>query len=135
MATTKVDCLRKVREEREKWIVEEDKPFSEFIINNELMDICNGVIPYFYRTNHSRALYHISGVSVPNYFKQNLYKDLEDHIQSLSKNVMEEFESYIITALGSTKGISSWEDFQKKFEYEVFDYEANKKKQQIVNQS
>lgn len=133
MATTAVDCLRKIREERENWILEADKPFSEFIINNELIDICNGVIPYFYRTNHSRALYHISGVSVPNYFKQNLYKDLEDHVLSLSEDVMEEYGNYIITALASTKDISSWEDFQKKFEYEVFDYEKNKEEQQITD--
>jgi hypothetical protein len=56
MATNKPDYLYTIRQEREKWMLEEEKTFAAFIFNNEIMDISYGVIPYFYRKSESTWL-------------------------------------------------------------------------------
>lgn len=46
-ASSKQDVLVKIRQERMKTFMDSEKGIQDFIIENELMDLVNGVIPYF----------------------------------------------------------------------------------------
>lgn len=70
MAHQKGDVIADIRTEREKTIVGKAHKIKDFIVQNELIDLTNGVIPYFYRTNKNDHLYHISGAYLSHFFKR-----------------------------------------------------------------
>lgn len=109
------NILALIRSEREQAILPEEQVFKNFIIENEIVDLSNGVIPYFFRKSNSSAIYHASGVSRPGFFKKTLMEEMSEHLNTLSLESLNEDCEFIDRALNSTANIESWEDFSIKF--------------------
>lgn len=129
IALRKEDVIAKIREERKKTITEKEQPFAHFIIENELLDITNGIVPYFYRTNKNNHLYHASGAYRENFFDCSLWDEVYAHIMNLSdaEETIQTDREFIATALKSTAGIVTFEDFKKKFNFKSFDFSEKAK--------
>ncbi|WP_370932068.1 hypothetical protein [Bartonella sp. DGB1] len=84
---------------------------SEFISNNEIMDLNEGMIPYFYRNNQDRNLYHISGAVVKNADEKNLKDELIEYIDRLPE--VESLMVYIQKAYDSVRSLKTVEDLQQ----------------------
>ena len=121
------DYLANITSERKQTIMSDQKPYQDFIIENEISDICNGVIPYFYRSSQSNSLYHISGAYRENVFQENVFDSISKEIINLSKNELNEDLNFIDRALRSTSNIFTWDDFRTRFNFPLFDYEAHAK--------
>lgn len=122
VAERKGDILSDIKKERKTTILDQEKPFEDFIIECEMIDLCNGVIPYFYRKYSNRNLYHSSG-TFENFFETSLKQQIIDHINYISLETIEDDCKFIDRALQSTAGINNFNDFQKKFNFAVYDYE------------
>jgi lantibiotic modifying enzyme len=126
VAIKKGNSLSQIRIELNE-LTQESEPFKRFIIENEVIDMCNGVIPYFYRSSLNNALYHASGCSINDFFKDDIFVDFTKHLESLNENVVEPDLEFIERALKSTAGITTWDDFKGKFGYPEFDYDNSLK--------
>ncbi|MGI2262336.1 DUF4135 domain-containing protein [Candidatus Cardinium hertigii] len=125
IASRNGDIIEKIKKERKVTIIGKQKFFENFIIENELLDIVNGVIPYFYRSNKNNNLYHASGSSRKNFFDISLLNEVHTHIMNISdkeEDVKSDCE-FIERALNSTSGINTFEDFKNRFSFAVFDFE------------
>lgn len=115
------DGLYNIRNEINN-LTEENEAFKPFIIENEITDLCNGVVPYFYRSNKSKSLYHISGVFKNNFFDEDLFSEFENHIQKFQYEDIENDIEFIKKSLESTRGLKNWDEFKKRFDYPEFDF-------------
>lgn len=120
------DVIGKIKKERKSTITGKEKFFENFIIENELLDIVNGVIPYFYRSNKDNSLYHASGSCRENFFDRSLLDEIHTHVMSVSDKE-EDIKvdcAFIERALNSTTGIHTFQDFKERFNFAVFDFEG-----------
>lgn len=86
-----------------------------------LIDICNGVIAYFYRKYDDTGLYHSSGSYCKNFFQKTLMEEIFNHINKLTLEDLEKELEFIKKALLSTAGIKDFQDFKKKFNFKTFE--------------
>ena len=120
----KNDILNRIRSERLKTILKDEKKIRDFIIENEFTDLVNGVIPYFYRSSWDKSIYHASGAFRTNFFKTNLIEDIIQHINNLNNHHIDRELDFISIALNSTAGIKNWDDFKSRFKFREFDFES-----------
>lgn len=113
------NILSIIRDERETLLKDIEPSKRRFIIENEIGDLCIGVIPYFYRKINSTDLYHTSGASYPDFFKSNQLTDIVQHIENLSLDDIPGDISFIEKALLSTACLDTWDDFAKKFNFPI----------------
>lgn len=121
------NMLANIRLEREALLSEKEKPFKEFIIENEMMDLCNGVIPYFLRASNSDCIFHASRSNRKGFFNSSLPTDIEAHILGLSIDDIDNDIKFIDRALKSTANINSWEEFVARYDFQMFQYEERLK--------
>lgn len=116
--------LSKIRSERSITFIGKEKTIQNFMLENEIIDMVNGVIPYFYRTNKSCKLYHASGASRDDFFSTSLLQDIESHIMSIKVDcdTLKYDCEFISKALKSTAGINNFESFKKRFNFTVYDF-------------
>ena len=120
--TNTPEILNIIRQERKKTIVESEKRFEHFLIENEITDIVNSVIPYFYRSFNDKHLYHFSKNVAENFFDISLAEQVYQHIRAIDLSTLEQDCEFIYKALSSTKGIENFEDYQKKFDFSVYNF-------------
>ena len=123
----KGNILHQIRKEREMTLSEKEKKFSSFILGSEISDLCNGVIPYFYRNNESKSIYNSCGDSRENFFSSYLMEEISQHLESASLHDLESDLLFISQAIESTSNIRGWEDFVKKFNFPLYGYVASER--------
>jgi lantibiotic modifying enzyme len=111
------NVLEKIRSERGSLLKVLSADKKRFVIENEIGDLCLGVIPYFFRKSNSRSLFHTSGASFSNFFESHQITNVVEHINKFTLKDLEKDKSFIKRALLSTANINSWEDFAKKFKF------------------
>ncbi len=116
----KDNILRQIQKERSNTFHSSELKAKDFVLNCELSDICNGVIPYFYRSSRSKSIYHLSGMKSTDFFSKNLLEIASKNINKISANDLPGDLDFINKALQSTKDITCWEDFKKKFNPPAF---------------
>ncbi len=119
------NILSIIKTERYSLLGNLDEDKKRFIIENELGDLCIGVIPYFLRKSNSTDLFHTSGAIFPNFFEIDQLSDIYHHIDGLSKQDVEEDLTFIKNAILSTRGINSWDDFLQRFKFPQYSYNAS----------
>ena len=119
----KGDALAHICRERQRTFSAEERPFANFMLESELLDLTSGVIPYFYRSSASRALYHISGAYRSGYFGRSLLEDILQNLHQVCQTPIQDDLSYIDDAVASTKGIRTWDQFRDRFSFPVFDFQ------------
>jgi len=117
------NTLLRISNERQKTLSAQEQPFAKFIVENELMDLTNGQIPYFYRSSSSRALYHISGAFRPDFFQLSLLDEVLKHLRETCEASIEDDLRFIDEAIVSTAGIRGWDQFAERFHFPVFDFQ------------
>lgn len=100
------------------------KQEKDFIVQHECIDICKNVIPYFYRSSKSNALFHISGDALDGFFEQSLLSDIVSHINQLDIPEIDSDCIFIREALESTRHINTWDDFKLKINYPEFNLDT-----------
>ena len=115
--------LATVRKERDALFATDEIAYKNFIFENEMTDICNDVIPYFYRKSNSCSLWHASGSSIENFFKKTLLEEIHDHFAKQSIDDIAADLQYINQALESTAGVTNWEIFKNKFNFPIYTHQ------------
>jgi lantibiotic modifying enzyme len=114
------NILNLIKEERYTILSSLEDKKKDFIVENELMDLCNGVVPYFFRKSNSKALYHTSGASCQDFFESTVLEEVVNNINKLSCDDIESGKTFIKRALNSTAGINGWDGFIAKFDFPLY---------------
>lgn len=120
------DVFSHIRKELTQ-LTDEPEPFKSFIINNEILDLNNLTVPYFYKFSSNRNIYHFSGLCEKDFFSKGMFEEFSDGIEKLNLEEIQKDLIFIEKALQSTIGLETWDQFIAKFDYPQFNYEAVKK--------
>lgn len=86
-----------------------------FIRENELLDLNEGLIPYFYRKNGDNCLYHISGAIMATAYEKTIEQELIFHIDNLPP--VDKLVSYIKRSYDSVRNLKTHDDLMSILEY------------------